>query len=60
MEAVTSWKRVLQGQASDIIIQANEIKKVKENLHSLYVRHTRQTLDVIGREQLAVVMLSYE
>jgi len=38
----------LQGQASDIIIQANEIRKVKENLHRLYVHHTGQPLECVG------------
>lgn len=37
-----------QGQASDIIIQANEIKKTKENLNQLYVLHTGQPYSVIG------------
>ncbi|XP_076813967.1 ATP-dependent Clp protease proteolytic subunit 1, mitochondrial-like [Clavelina lepadiformis] len=36
-----------RGQASDIIIQANEIKKMKENLNKLYVHHTGQTYQTI-------------
>ncbi|XP_002124509.2 ATP-dependent Clp protease proteolytic subunit 1, mitochondrial-like [Ciona intestinalis] len=37
------------GQASDIVIQANEIKKVKEKLNKLYVQHTGQDYEVIEK-----------
>ncbi|RUS80804.1 hypothetical protein EGW08_011425 [Elysia chlorotica] len=35
------------GQASDIQIQAREIAKLKEQINNLYVRHTKQPLEVI-------------
>nr|CAB3231715.1 ATP-dependent Clp protease proteolytic subunit 1, mitochondrial-like [Phallusia mammillata] len=38
-----------QGQASDIVIQANEIKKMKDKLNQLYVHHTGQSLDIIEK-----------
>lgn len=33
---------VLQGQASDILIQAKEIERLKDQLISLYVKHCGQ------------------
>lgn len=36
-----------QGQASDIEIQAQEILKLRSRLNEIYVKHTRQPLDVI-------------
>jgi len=37
-----------QGQATDIQIQAEEIIKVKKQINNIYVKHTGQTLDLIG------------
>ncbi len=37
----------VQGQASDIEIQAREILKLRERLNKIYVRHTGQTLEKI-------------
>uniref|UniRef100_H2Z7U9 ATP-dependent Clp protease proteolytic subunit n=1 Tax=Ciona savignyi TaxID=51511 RepID=H2Z7U9_CIOSA len=37
------------GQASDIVIQANEIKKVKEKLNKLYSFHTGQDFETIEK-----------
>jgi ATP-dependent Clp protease, protease subunit len=39
-----------QGQASDIVIQANEIVRLKEQLIEIFVRHTGQDRDVIERD----------
>ncbi|KAJ3275613.1 hypothetical protein HDV01_007616 [Terramyces sp. JEL0728] len=36
-----------EGQASDIAIQAQEILKVRKSLNNIYVKHTKQPLDVI-------------
>jgi len=36
-----------QGQATDIEIQAREILSLRARLNSIYVRHTKQPLDVI-------------
>ncbi len=36
-----------QGQATDILIQANEIQKMKNNLNNIYVKHTGQKLTKI-------------
>ena len=36
-----------QGQATDIEIQAREILSLRARLNSIYVRHTKQTLEVI-------------
>jgi ATP-dependent Clp protease protease subunit len=40
-----------QGQASDIVIQANEIMRLKERLIDIFVHHTGQDKDVIVRDQ---------
>lgn len=38
----------VQGQATDIQIQANEILKLKQQINELYVKHTGQKLEEIG------------
>lgn len=38
----------LGGQATDIMIHAQEIDKLKRRLNEIYVRHTKQSLSVIG------------
>jgi len=37
------------GQATDIQIQAEEIIKLKKQINNLYVKHTKQPLEVIER-----------
>lgn len=39
-----------QGQATDIMIQANEILRLKSRLNNIFVTHTGQPLDVIERD----------
>lgn len=39
----------LQGQATDIAIQAEEILKLKRLINNIYAKHTGQLLDTIGR-----------
>jgi ATP-dependent Clp protease, protease subunit len=39
-----------QGQASDIVIQANEIVRLKERLNLIFVKHTGKAKDVIERD----------
>lgn len=39
-----------QGQASDIVIQANEIVRLKELLNNIFVQHTGKPYDVIERD----------
>jgi len=39
-----------QGQATDIVIQANEIVRLKERLNEIFVRHTGKPKDVIERD----------
>ena len=39
-----------QGQASDIVIQANEIMRLKERLNDILVHHTGRERDVIERD----------
>lgn len=39
-----------QGQASDIVIQANEIVRLKNRLNNIFVKHTGQALEVIERD----------
>ena len=41
-----------QGQATDIAIQAEEIMKLKKQLYSIYAKHTKQSLQVIGERPL--------
>ncbi|MCC6232016.1 MAG: ATP-dependent Clp endopeptidase proteolytic subunit ClpP [Verrucomicrobiales bacterium] len=40
----------VQGQASDISIQAKEILRLKDRLNEILAHHTGQTLDGIGRD----------
>lgn len=40
----------VQGQASDIDIQAREIIRIREMIDDILVKHTGQTLDVIRRD----------
>ena len=40
-----------QGQASDIVIQANEIMRLKERLIDVFVHHTGQDKEVIESDQ---------
>jgi ATP-dependent Clp protease protease subunit len=39
-----------QGQASDIVIQANEIMRLKERLLEILIRHTGRSREVIERD----------
>jgi ATP-dependent Clp protease protease subunit len=39
-----------QGQASDIVIQANEIMRLKERLNDIIVHHTGREREVIERD----------
>lgn len=39
-----------QGQASDIVIQANEIVRLKERLNNIFVKHTGQDYATIERD----------
>ena len=43
----TSPRAALQGQATDIEIQAREILALRARLNNIYVHHTGQSLDVI-------------
>lgn len=38
-----------QGQATDIAIQAEEILNLKRLINEIYVKHTGQPIDVIGK-----------
>ena len=38
----------VQGQASDIAIQTNEILTLRAKINELYVKHTGQSLALIG------------
>jgi ATP-dependent Clp protease protease subunit len=40
-----------QGQASDIVIRATEIQRIKEKLFDIFVRHTGQPREVLERDQ---------
>ena len=39
-----------QGQASDIVIQANEIVRLKERLNNIFVKHTGQDYETIEKD----------
>lgn len=39
-----------QGQATDIIIQAEEISKLKKQLNLIYSKHCDKPLDFIGEQ----------
>jgi ATP-dependent Clp protease protease subunit len=47
-----------QGQASDIVIQANEILRLKETILKIFVRHTTQSREIIERDQDRDIYLS--
>jgi ATP-dependent Clp protease, protease subunit len=47
-----------QGQASDIVIAANEIMRLKERLMEIFVQHTGQDKEVIERDQDRDIFLS--
>lgn len=36
-----------QGQATDIVIQAEEIQKLKQRLTEIYVKHSKQEFDML-------------
>jgi ATP-dependent Clp protease protease subunit len=40
----------VQGQATDIDIQAREILKIKENIHQILARHTGQSIERIRKD----------
>lgn len=42
-------RRCVQGQATDIAIQAEEILKLKRQINNIYAKHTGQPLETIGR-----------
>jgi len=39
-----------QGQASDIVIQANEIMRLKDRINDIFVKHTGQDRDILERD----------
>ena len=39
-----------QGQASDIVIRANEMQRLKDRLLDIFVKHTGQPRDIIERD----------
>jgi ATP-dependent Clp protease protease subunit len=39
-----------QGQASDIVIQANEIVRLKQRLNNIFVKHTGQNYETIEKD----------
>lgn len=39
-----------QGQASDIVIQANEIMRLKDRLNEIFVKHTSKSKETIERD----------
>ncbi len=47
-----------QGQATDIVIQANEIMRLKEIILGIFVRHTTQDREIIERDQDRDIYLS--
>ena len=49
-----------QGQASDIVIQANEIVRLKQSLIDILVKHTGQDYDTVERDSDRDVYLSAE
>jgi ATP-dependent protease ClpP protease subunit len=41
----------VQGQASDILIQAKEIERLRDLLVSLYVKHCGQETETVGEQK---------
>jgi ATP-dependent Clp protease protease subunit len=49
-----------QGQASDIVIQANEIMRLKDKLNNIFVKHTGQEREILERDTDRDVYFSAE
>src|SRR6185503_11519728 len=49
-----------QGQASDIVIQANEIMRLKDKLNNIFVKHTGQDREILERDTDRDVYFSAE
>lgn len=49
-----------QGQASDIVIQANEIMRLKEKLNNILLKHTGQEREILERDTDRDVYFSAE
>jgi ATP-dependent Clp protease protease subunit len=47
-----------QGQASDIVIQANEIMRLKDRLIDIFVKHTGREREIIERDTDRDIYLS--
>jgi ATP-dependent Clp protease protease subunit len=47
-----------QGQASDIVIQANEIMRLKDRINDIFVNHTGKERDVLERDTDRDIYLS--
>lgn len=50
----------VQGQATDIEIQANEIIKIKNKIHSIFVEHTGQSIEKISEDSERDFFMSAE
>lgn len=48
VQAVNGVPLCVQGQATDIAIQAEEILKLKRQINNIYAKHTGQQLETIG------------
>lgn len=47
-----------QGQASDIVIQANEIMRLKDRINDIFVRHTGKEREILERDTDRDIYLS--
>lgn len=62
-EAFDEWLSVslcVQGQATDIAIQAEEILKLKRQINNIYAKHTGQPLETIGRHVPPTVLQYFQ
>jgi len=50
----------LQGQATDVQIRVDELMRKKKQLNDIYVKHTGQPYDVIGRYMSQHISLTRE
>lgn len=48
----------VQGQATDIQIQAEEILKLKKQINNLYVKHTGLPIEKIGKDKHYMIFLT--
>lgn len=58
MQPVDRVLLCVQGQATDIAIQAEEILKLKRQINNIYAKHTGQQLETIGSISNCIILVT--